>query len=53
MQNNKIYIQNKLHSQVINSVFVPSGSQEDKDQMDTTHNWLVPHSLSNTHHNDL
>ena len=38
IRSNKIYIQNKLHGQVINSVFVPSGSQQDKDEMDTTHN---------------
>ena len=54
IRNNKIYIQNELHGQVINSVFVSSGSQQDKHEMDTTHNnWLVPHSLPNTHHNDL
>jgi len=38
IQNNKIYIQNKLHGQVINSVSVPSQSQQDKDEMDATHN---------------
>ena len=36
IRNNKIYILNKLHGQLINSVFVPSGSQQDKDEMDTT-----------------
>ena len=37
IRNNKIYIQNKLHGQVMNSVLVPFGSQQDKDEMDTIH----------------
>ena len=38
IHNNKIFIQNRLHGQVIDSVFVPSPSQQDRDEMDTTHN---------------
>ena len=38
MHNNNIYIRNKLHGQVIDSVFVPSRSQQDRDEIDATHN---------------